>query len=72
MSVRSNGEMGKGFCPNFLQHILENIERRSWNDASRELQEILEGAPYDEDEERLAILFGDEPWGRLPKLTSLA
>ncbi len=31
------GEMGKGFCPNFLQPFLENIDRRSCTDGSREL-----------------------------------
>ncbi len=37
MSVQSMGEMGKDFCPNFLQPFLENIDRRSCNDGSREL-----------------------------------
>ncbi len=37
VSVQSMGEMGKDFCPNFLQPILENIDRRSCNDGSREL-----------------------------------
>ncbi len=32
-----NGGMGKDFCPNFLQPFLENIDRRSCNDGSREL-----------------------------------
>ncbi len=36
-SVQSMGEMGKDFCPNFLQPFLENIDRRSCNDGSREL-----------------------------------
>ncbi len=27
------GEMGKDFCPNFLQPFLENIDRRSCNDG---------------------------------------
>ncbi len=36
-SVKSMGEMGKDFCPNFLQLFLENIDRRSCNDESREL-----------------------------------
>ncbi len=31
MSVQSMGEMGKDFCPNFLQSFLENIDRRSCN-----------------------------------------
>ncbi len=30
------GEMGKDFCPNFLQPFLENIDRRSCNDGNRE------------------------------------
>ncbi len=28
-SVQSMGEMGKDFCPNFLQPFLENIDRGS-------------------------------------------
>ncbi len=28
MSVQSMGEMGTGFCPNFLQPFLEDIDRR--------------------------------------------
>ncbi len=31
------GEMGKDFCPNFLQPFLENIDRRSCYDEYREL-----------------------------------
>ncbi len=30
--AQSMGEMGKDFCPNFLQPLLENIDRRSCND----------------------------------------
>ncbi len=37
MSVESMGEMGKDFCSNFLQPFLENIDRRSGTDGSREL-----------------------------------
>ncbi len=37
VSVKSRGEMGKDFCPNFLQPFLENIDRRSCNLGSREL-----------------------------------
>ncbi len=37
VSIQSMGEMGKDFCPNFLQPFLENIDRRSCNDGSREL-----------------------------------
>ncbi len=37
VSVQSMKEMGKDFCPNFLQPSLENIDRRSCNDGSREL-----------------------------------
>ncbi len=38
VSVQSKGgEMGKDFCPNFLQPFLENIDRRSCNNGSREL-----------------------------------
>ncbi len=32
-----NGEMGKDFCPTFLHPFLENIDRSSCNDGSREL-----------------------------------
>ncbi len=32
-----NGGMGKDICPNFLQALLENIDRRSCNDGRREL-----------------------------------
>ncbi len=41
MSVQSMGEMGKDFCPNFLQPFLENIDRRSCNDGNRELIPIF-------------------------------
>ncbi len=37
VGVQSMGEMGKDFCPNVLQPFLENIDRRSCNDGSREL-----------------------------------
>ncbi len=37
MSFQSISEMGKDFCPNVLQPFLENIDRRSSNDGSREL-----------------------------------
>ncbi len=33
-SVQSMGEMGKDFCPNFLQSFLEKINRRSCNDGA--------------------------------------
>ncbi len=33
MSVQSMGEVGKDFCPNFLQSFLENIDRRSCDDG---------------------------------------
>ncbi len=36
MSIQSMGELGKDFCPNFLQPFLENIDRRSCNDGNRE------------------------------------
>ncbi len=39
--VQSMGEMGKDFCPNFLQLFLENIDRRSFNDGGRELIPIF-------------------------------
>ncbi len=41
VSVQSMGEMGKDFCPNFLQPFLENIDRRSCNDGSQELIPIF-------------------------------
>ncbi len=41
VSVQSMGEMGKDFCPNVLQPFLENIDRRSCNDGSRELIPIF-------------------------------
>ncbi len=41
MSVQSMGEMGKDFCPNFLQPFLENIHRRSCNDGGREFIPIF-------------------------------
>ncbi len=34
MSVQPMGEIGKYFCPNFLQSFLENIDRRSCNDGT--------------------------------------
>ncbi len=37
VSVQSMGEMGKNFCPNFLQPFLGKNGRRSCNDGSREL-----------------------------------
>ncbi len=37
VSVQSMGEMGKDYCPNFLHNFLENIDRKSCNDGSREL-----------------------------------
>ncbi len=41
MSVQSMGEVGKDFCPNFLQSFLENIDRRSCDDGSWELIPIF-------------------------------
>ncbi len=37
MRVQSIRDMGKDFCPIVLQPFLENIDRRSCNDESREL-----------------------------------
>ncbi len=34
--TQAMGEMGKAFCLNFIQPFLENIDRRSCNDGSRE------------------------------------
>ncbi len=55
MSAQSMGEVGKDFCPNFLQSFLENIDRRSCNDGGWQLIpifhnphrtfEYLEGVP---------------------------
>ncbi len=39
--VQSMGEMGKDFCPNFLQSFLETIDRRSGNDGSWQLIPIF-------------------------------
>ncbi len=41
MSVQSMGEMGKDLCPNFLHIFLENIDRRSCNDGSREFIQVF-------------------------------
>ncbi len=41
MSVKSMGEMGKYFCPSFLQSFLENIDRGSCDDGSWELIPIF-------------------------------
>ncbi len=41
MSVQSMGEVGKDFCPNFIQSFLENIDRRSCNDGSWQLIPIF-------------------------------
>ncbi len=45
MSVQSMGEMRKDFCPILLKHFLENIDRRSRNDGSRQLIPVLHN-PY--------------------------
>ncbi len=37
VSVQSIGEIGKDCCLNFLQPVLQNIDRRSCNDGRREL-----------------------------------
>ncbi len=37
VSVQSMGEMGKDFCPNFLQPFLGNIDRKGCSDGSQEL-----------------------------------
>ncbi len=37
MSVQSLEEMGKGFCPNFIQPFLENIDRKRPNGGSWEM-----------------------------------
>ncbi len=41
MSVQSMEEVEKDVCPNFLQPFLENIDRRSCNDGSREFIPIF-------------------------------
>ncbi len=40
VSVQSMGEMGKDFCPNFLQLFHEYINRRSCNGKIEELDVI--------------------------------
>ncbi len=44
-SVQSMGEMGKDFCPNFLQPFLEKIDRMSYKNRSRELIKVFHN-PY--------------------------
>ncbi len=44
MSVQSMGEMGKDFCPNFLQPFLETIDRGSFNDGSQYFTTLTENA----------------------------
>ncbi len=36
-----NGEVGKDFCPNFLQSFLENIDRRICDDGGWQLIPIF-------------------------------
>ncbi len=38
---QSMGKMGKDLCPNFLQPLPENFDRRSCNDEGRELIQIF-------------------------------
>ncbi len=45
VSVQSMREMWEDFCSNFLEPFLENIDRRSCNDGSRELFPMLPN-PY--------------------------
>ncbi len=45
MSVHSRGEMGKDFCPKFLQNFLENIDSRGCSEGSRELIPVFHN-PY--------------------------
>ncbi len=40
--VQSMGEMGKDFCPNFLQPFVENIDRMICNDRSREIIRLFQ------------------------------
>ncbi len=44
VSVQSMGEMGKDFCPNFLQPLLENIDRGGCNDGSQYFTTLTENA----------------------------
>ncbi len=44
MSVQLMGEVGKDFCPNFLQSFLENIDRRSCDDGGWQLIPIFNNA----------------------------
>ncbi len=41
MSVQSMWEVGKDFCPNFLQPFLENIDRRSCDNGGWQLIPIF-------------------------------
>ncbi len=47
MSVQSMGEMGKGFCPNFLQPLLEDINRREVVHEKEEQEWAYHGALWD-------------------------
>ncbi len=49
MSVQSIGEMGKNFTPIFFQPFLENIDRRSCNDGSRELIAVFHNPQWNTD-----------------------
>ncbi len=42
VSVQSMGEVGKDFCPNFLQSFLENTDRRVRDDEGWQLIPILD------------------------------
>ncbi len=42
MSVQLVGEIGKYFYPNFLQPFLANIDRRTYDDRSRELIPVFQ------------------------------
>ncbi len=71
MSFQSMREMGKNFCPNFPQPYLENIDRRSCNDGSREFISVFHyphlGAPYK------GALLGRVEWeGEKNKLGSIS
>ncbi len=48
VSIQSMGEMEKDFCPNFLQPLLKNIDRRSCNNRGRELIPVFHRVERDE------------------------
>ncbi len=39
--ISVNGEGGKYFCPNFLQHLPENVDRKSCYDGSLQFIPVM-------------------------------